>query len=97
MTTSRSFRCKAILFDLDGVLVDSAECVERTWRDWATHQPPVTRSGPHELEGRLERTTVGTLSALDARDVSKSPQCTLRCEGARSTVGRKEWTSLASS
>ena len=30
-----SFRCRAILFDLDGVLVDSAECVERTWRNWA--------------------------------------------------------------
>jgi sugar-phosphatase len=29
------FECKAILFDLDGVLVDSAECVERTWRRWA--------------------------------------------------------------
>ena len=27
--------CAAILFDLDGVLVDSAECVERTWRRWA--------------------------------------------------------------
>ena len=35
MTASRSFRCKAILFDLDGVLVDSTECVERTWRNWA--------------------------------------------------------------
>jgi mannitol-1-/sugar-/sorbitol-6-phosphatase len=34
-----SFRCQAILFDLDGVLVDSAECVERTWRNWASrHQ-----------------------------------------------------------
>jgi sugar-phosphatase len=32
----RSFRCRAILFDLDGVLVDSQECVERTWRGWAT-------------------------------------------------------------
>lgn len=32
---ARSFRCNAILFDLDGVLVDSAECVERTWRGWA--------------------------------------------------------------
>jgi mannitol-1-/sugar-/sorbitol-6-phosphatase len=31
--------CKAILFDLDGVLVDSGECVERTWRKWAlAHQ-----------------------------------------------------------
>jgi sugar-phosphatase len=32
----RSFRCRAILFDLDGVLVDSAERVEKTWRQWAT-------------------------------------------------------------
>ena len=36
MAALRSFSCKAILFDLDGVLVDSAECVERTWRTWAT-------------------------------------------------------------
>lgn len=28
-------RCKAILFDLDGVLVDSAQCVENTWKQWA--------------------------------------------------------------
>src|SRR5439155_7655006 len=28
-------RCKAFLFDLDGVLVDSRSIVERTWRLWA--------------------------------------------------------------
>jgi mannitol-1-/sugar-/sorbitol-6-phosphatase len=39
VTSARSFRCKAILFDLDGVLVNSAELVERTWRVWAArHQ-----------------------------------------------------------
>lgn len=27
--------CHAILFDLDGVLVDSTACVERHWRRWA--------------------------------------------------------------
>lgn len=27
--------CKAILFDLDGVLVDSTAAVERVWRQWA--------------------------------------------------------------
>jgi sugar-phosphatase len=29
------FRCKAFLFDLDGVLVDSRSVVARTWRRWA--------------------------------------------------------------
>jgi sugar-phosphatase len=28
--------CEALLFDLDGVLVDSRAVVERTWRRWAT-------------------------------------------------------------
>jgi sugar-phosphatase len=35
MMPLRSFRCRAILFDLDGVLVDSAERIEKTWREWA--------------------------------------------------------------
>jgi sugar-phosphatase len=30
-----TFRCAAILFDLDGVLVDSTRSVERQWRAWA--------------------------------------------------------------
>jgi mannitol-1-/sugar-/sorbitol-6-phosphatase len=29
------FECSAILFDLDGVLVDSTKCIEDTWRTWA--------------------------------------------------------------
>ena len=28
-------QCDAILFDLDGVLIDSTACVERHWRNWA--------------------------------------------------------------
>jgi mannitol-1-/sugar-/sorbitol-6-phosphatase len=31
----RTFECEAILFDLDGVLVDSTAVVVRTWREWA--------------------------------------------------------------
>jgi mannitol-1-/sugar-/sorbitol-6-phosphatase len=30
-----AFRCSAILFDLDGVLVDSTRSVDRQWRIWA--------------------------------------------------------------
>jgi len=33
-TTSR-IECAAVLFDLDGVLVDSTAYIERQWRDWA--------------------------------------------------------------
>lgn len=32
------FRCAAILFDLDGVLVDSTGSVDRQWRAWAREQ-----------------------------------------------------------
>ena len=28
--------CKAIIFDLDGTLVDSSECIERIWREWCS-------------------------------------------------------------
>jgi sugar-phosphatase len=30
-----SLTCDTLLFDLDGVLVDSTACVEHTWRQWA--------------------------------------------------------------
>jgi mannitol-1-/sugar-/sorbitol-6-phosphatase len=29
------WRCAAVLFDLDGVLVDSRRCIEAVWRRWA--------------------------------------------------------------
>ena len=31
----RALRCQAVLFDMDGTLVDSTACVERVWRQWA--------------------------------------------------------------
>jgi sugar-phosphatase len=33
--TSTRLACRAILFDLDGVLVDSTRCIERCWSAWA--------------------------------------------------------------
>lgn len=32
------FSCSAILFDLDGVLVDSTQAVDREWREWAARK-----------------------------------------------------------
>jgi mannitol-1-/sugar-/sorbitol-6-phosphatase len=33
-----TFSCSAILFDLDGVLVDSTRAVDREWREWAARR-----------------------------------------------------------
>ena len=39
----RVFTCEAVLFDMDGTLVDSSHCVENTWRLWAAkHQLDLT-------------------------------------------------------
>src|SRR5690606_1137173 len=35
MSVEFSLRCAALLFDLDGVLVDSAACIERIWHRWS--------------------------------------------------------------
>lgn len=35
MISETILQCTALLFDLDGVLVDSAACIENTWRTWA--------------------------------------------------------------
>lgn len=34
-TRTTCITCDAVLFDLDGVLVDSTACIEATWREWA--------------------------------------------------------------
>ena len=59
--------CDALLFDLDGVLVDSAECVQRICTDWA-----IARGlDPHEVlrwsQGRRVQDTVRLVAPhLDA-------------------------------
>lgn len=57
----QTIRCRAILFDLDGVLVDSTAVVERHWRMWATR---------HAMDSELilasahGRRTIDTLRAV---------------------------------
>jgi sugar-phosphatase len=42
MIQSVSVRCKAVLFDMDGTLVDSTEVVEHVWGSWAVrHKLPL--------------------------------------------------------
>lgn len=57
----------AILFDLDGVLVDSRECVERTWREWAAERDLDPQLVLNEAHGRRTYETIARVAPhLDA-------------------------------
>lgn len=57
----------AILFDLDGVLVDSRECVERTWRLWAAERGLDPELVLREAHGRRTYETIARVAPhLDA-------------------------------
>lgn len=63
------FRAKALLFDLDGVLVDSRAVVERTWRRWATERHPIdVAKVMHIAHGRRARDTLNMLAPHLAND-----------------------------
>ncbi len=59
--TSRTLTCSAVLFDCDGVLVDSDASVMQAWGDWAVHHglDPVTVG--EMVHGRRAADTVALL------------------------------------
>ena len=64
MTT---IRCKAIIFDNDGVLVNSKHAVEQGWRDWAVLRGLDPDEVAAQAEGRRSQDTVALLAPhLDA-------------------------------
>lgn len=53
--------CKAILFDMDGVLVDSTPAVARVWRKWAAEHGFDPEHVAHIAQGRPSITTIREL------------------------------------
>ncbi len=51
-------RCSALLFDLDGVLIDSTPAVARVWRRWAIERGLDPESVVRMAHGRPSRTTL---------------------------------------
>jgi sugar-phosphatase len=97
MTASRSFRCKAILFDLDGVLVDSAECVERTWRAWATQHNLDPESVIALAHGRRTIETVRLVApelSAEAELASLATSEATTAEGVYEIAGARELLEL---
>jgi sugar-phosphatase len=61
------FGCEAVLFDLDGVLVDSTASIERTWRIWAErHDLDAAKIVEFAHGRRSEETLRSFASHLDA-------------------------------
>ena len=53
-----SIRCRGVLFDLDGVLVDSTPAVARVWTDWALEHGLVPEEVVHRAHGRPSLATI---------------------------------------
>jgi mannitol-1-/sugar-/sorbitol-6-phosphatase len=83
------FRCSAILFDLDGVLIDSTRSVDRQWRAWAREQKideekvmaiahgvrtiEVVRAVAPHLDAEAEVRRLESREAEDSADVAVMP------------------------
>ncbi len=76
--------CEALLFDLDGVLVDSISCIEQVWRQWSA-QHGLDPSGVLRIaHGRRALEIVGIAAPhLNAA----AEMATLIAEEARTTIG----------
>lgn len=53
-----SIDCSALLFDLDGVLIDSTPAVERVWRQWAIEHGFNPEEAIHRAHGRPSISTI---------------------------------------
>jgi mannitol-1-/sugar-/sorbitol-6-phosphatase len=61
------FDCDAVLFDLDGVLVDSRHCIERLWQMWASQHHINIDRVLHYAHGRRAVETIRLVAPhLDA-------------------------------
>ena len=63
-----TLRCQGFLFDLDGVLIDSREVVERTWRRWAQRHRVDAEQFIRIAHGRRARDTLRDIDPRFATD-----------------------------
>ena len=57
-----SIPCRAVLFDMDGFLVDSTAVIERSWRKWALANNIDQEELMHLIHGRTAPDTIRTIA-----------------------------------
>lgn len=75
-----SIYCNALLFDLDGVLIDSTPAVARVWHGWALEHGLDPETVVRMAHGRPSRTTIGEL--LPGADIDNEDRKVERMEMA---------------
>jgi sugar-phosphatase len=100
--------CNALLFDMDGVLVDSRAIVERTWRRWAARHGLDADSLLHVAHGRRTHETLShvvphlatpeEVAWLDAAELADQDGLVAVPGAARllATLGRVPWAVVTS-
>lgn len=73
-----AIRCSALLFDMDGVLVDSTPAVARVWTRWAIERGLDPDKVVHMAHGRPSRATIRDL--LPDADIDLEDREVERCE-----------------
>ena len=78
------YDCDAVLFDLDGVLVDSRHCVERHWLEWAARNHLNKDKVLHYAHGRR---TVETIRMVAPQLDVEREAAELEASEASDTIG----------
>ncbi|MFR9724818.1 HAD-IA family hydrolase [Streptomyces sp. MS19] len=81
--TTRRLECAAVLFDMDGTLVDSSRCVERTWLAWCARHGIDSDALFRVSHGRRNRETVALMAPhLPPPEVEREIAALVRAEEA---------------
>ena|SRR5208337_1542969 len=75
-----TIRCSALLFDLDGVLIDSTPAVARVWHRWAVKHGFDPETVVHMAHGRPSRTTIRELLPNAGVDIDREDREVERME-----------------
>jgi mannitol-1-/sugar-/sorbitol-6-phosphatase len=76
-----AIHCSALLFDMDGVLIDSTPAVARVWHRWAVEHGFDPETVVHMAHGRPSRTTIRELLPnADPHDIDREDRKVERWE-----------------